>query len=169
VPIPLLIKPLRPTVVALTTALLVVAGCDGAPVAPEAEWPGAGHDVRTDTYVPRVGITRGPVPLHLYGLQGTAMIQIVGAVGASVNGNMSIDIGDNRTEYLVRDGELRREGDGYRWILNGLAIETRQGSAIHRTFSSELTLRSGETVADDDIWIIDDLVCFYDQGELICL
>jgi hypothetical protein len=194
--------------VILTAMLLVLAGCDKAPVATEVKWldaegplnaqsrpdpPAAGgqptqahfadgmrHTVSPASFGPAAeraaggkyvvtSTTHGPVSVRLDGRQGTAMIQIAGAVGGHVNGNMSIRIGGNKTEYFVRDGELRREGAGYRWILEGWAVEIGMGPAIHRAFSSEMSLRSGGSLADDDIWIIDDLVCFYDQGELICL
>jgi hypothetical protein len=125
--------------------------------------PGQGEDERRT-------LADGPAALWMDGEKtGHAMIELTGRVGtAAVHGSIySIADGTSKT-YAVLLGLLLRDGDGYRWVLlTEEAGERRR--AITPLFGSELLLRSGPTLQDDDTWILGGVVYVRDQGDWICL
>jgi hypothetical protein len=125
--------------------------------------PGQGEDER-------LTLSDGPTPLWMDGERiGSAGIRLTGQTGtAAVHGkiNSIADGTSNTVAWVVLLGLLLREGDVYRWVLLTEEAGERQ-HPITPLVGSELLLRSGPTLEDDDIWVLGGAVYVRDKGDWI--
>jgi hypothetical protein len=108
---------------------------------------------------------------------GWAGIQLAGIVGTlAVEGSIQVMLGDGGVKiFSVLLGLLVREADGgYSWVVHILPYMDQsadghgQRLATH-IVGSELRLRSGAALQDDDTWILGGVVYQRVGGDWICL
>lgn len=125
----------------------------------------------------RLTLSDGPTTLWMDDEKiGSAGIRLTGQVGtAAVHGGAQFLLADGSVRiFTVLLGLLLHEGDGYRWVFHILPqmdqpIDGQGQRPASRIVGSELLLRSGPTLQDDDTWIIGGVVYIRDKGDWICL